>query len=306
MGNSEEGEPIIVKADEVDEAGADISTIPSTDTSASEFNDRIETRRAHDAQPGGSPKVLANAAPSPPRLQPLSRPILRRESSTPAPPQQPPPSAPFPKQEGIGNNADPVSLSQLKQIVAGLPKPHPTAYAYEYAETLPFPEELQEWFQYSEHDTHSLLRSKHTFIQTWERAHSERPEPSDEALEWTDVEEEDRIWFIKSEIKGLESSVPASRLKSLECLCYIALGVWGDTAVTEYDQIVYDSLIGQAPQWFESQNSKSKLQQCWIIIGVRLLAENGVISRLLGLIRNFWDIEQSVSWLLPNCSRREI
>ncbi len=46
LGSSEDNEAIIVKADEVDEAGADISTISPENASESEFTDRIETRRA--------------------------------------------------------------------------------------------------------------------------------------------------------------------------------------------------------------------------------------------------------------------
>ncbi|KAL9633784.1 MAG: hypothetical protein Q9164_004495, partial [Protoblastenia rupestris] len=150
-GANDGNEAIIVKADEVDEAGADISTIsPQNASDESDFNARIESRRAQDAQSVSSPKILANAVPSLPR--PISRPILRREGSTPAPPQQPPPPAPpQPREEG-GNGTDSLSLLQLRRLVSDLPKIEPTAYAYEHDETRTFPEELEEWFQYIEEE----------------------------------------------------------------------------------------------------------------------------------------------------------
>ena len=294
MADSEDGDAIIVKADEVDEAGADISAISPTDATESEFTERIESRRAFDAQSSGSPKILANAAPSPPRLQPLSRPILRREGSIPAPPQQPPPPLPEQKQEEPQNPTDSLSLTQLKRLVADLPKIEPTAYAYDYTETLSFPEELQEWFQYSEQDTLALLKAKHTFIQTWEQVHSERPEPSDAALEWPDVEDDDRTWFVECAIRALDHSAPNSRIKSLECLSYIALGVWGDTAGLPCDRSIYEKLIGHLPSFFEFQDEKSKLQLCWIIAGARLLLEHGIIARLIGILQSMWKSEQCV------------
>ena len=292
MTSSEEQDPIIVRADEVDDAGADISTISSTDASESEFTERIESRRAQDAQPNASPKILANAAPSPPRLQPLSRPILRRDGSAPGPPQQPPPPAPSRVQEETNNSTDSLSLAQLRRIVTDLPKIEPAAYAYEYSESSSFPEELQEWFQYSEQENHILLRAKHTFIQAWEQAHSESPERSDKAVEFTDVREEDRRWFIQCAIRALDSSNSASRLKSLECLSYIALGAWGDTAGIDSPQSAYESLIGEVPEWFISQGPKSKLQLIWILVGIRLLLAEGAVPKLVKVLENSWTSEQ--------------
>jgi len=56
----QDSEAIIVKADEVDESGADISTISPSDAaeSESEFNARIESRRAQDAQPRSWPMLF--------------------------------------------------------------------------------------------------------------------------------------------------------------------------------------------------------------------------------------------------------
>ena len=291
---TEDNDPIIVKADEVDEAGADISAISPADASDFEFTERIESRRAQDAQPHGSPKILANAASSPPRLQPLARPGLRREGSVPAPPQQPPPAALTSKPEETSNPTDSLSLLQLRHLVTGLPKIEPAAYAYRYSETSSFSEELQEWFQYAEHEAHILLKAKHTFIQTWEQAVSERPETSDKALEWPDVQEEDRVWFLECAMQALDSLAPALRLKALECMSYVALGAWHDTAGVGIERPTY---YGQDFDWSEIQSPKSGLQMRWIMSGAQLLFKIGALPKLVNMLQNCWRLEQSVRQL---------
>ena len=280
---------IIVKADEVDEAGADISTISPTDNTPSEFEARIETRRAQDAQIGESPKVLANAVPSPPKS--LSRPILRREGSAPPPPQQPPPPAPPQQRSDLPGNADSLSLQQLRRLVTDLPKLEPTAYAYDYADTRSFPEELDEWFQYTEEERYMLLRAKQAFDDKWEQAQATRIDPSDEALHWTDVEETARKRFIEGALQALESPEISTRIASLECISYIALGAWAHTAGLETggedDEL---GVIGN-----DGPYAKSRLQLRWIRNGVDLLSEAGAAQKLLDTLRKLSDNEQSVS-----------
>ena len=289
---TDENDAIIVKADEVDEAGADISTISPTDTSESEFNARIETRRAQDAQPGGSPKILANAVPEPPKA--TTRPILRREGSTPAPPQQPPPPAPPTPQEETGSSTDSLSLQQLKRLVTDLPKLEPTAYAYQYSETRSFPEELEEWFSYTEEERYMLLRAKQTFDDKWEQAQAERPNPSNTALEWTDVEVEARESFLGGAIQALGSHELSPRVKSLECISYIALGAWGETAGLEEPDDAC-GLTEEDVKWLASQSTKPRAQLTWIETGVDMLCKLGAVQKLLVVLKNLLESEQSVS-----------
>ena len=292
----EDNEAIIVKADEVDEAGADISTISPTDASESEFNARIETRRAQDSQSSGSPKILANTIPSPSKT--ATRPILRREGSTPAPPQQPPPPAPPQSQEDSTNATDSLSLQQLKRLVNDLPKLEPTAYAYQYSETRSFPEELEEWFSYTEEERYMLLRAKQTFEDKWEQAQAGRPDSSNQTLEWTDVEQEDRESFIVGAIEALESPEISSRAQSLECISYVALGSWGDTAgVVKHDEDI--SLTEEDTKWIASRNTKPKTQLSWIWTGTVMLCKCGVLEKLLKILQTLSRSEQSVS---PLCS----
>lgn len=289
-GPNDEGDAIIVKADEVDEAGADISTISPTDAPESEFTERIESRRAHDAQ--SSPKILANAVPSPPRA--INRPILRREGSAPPPPQQAPPPAPPQRQEEQKNPTDSLSLLELKRLVTDLPKLEPTAYAYDYSETRSFPEELEEWFSYTEEERYMLLRAKQTFDEKWEQAQAEQPVSSDKALQWQDVSEEDRESFMIGAIQALQNPEISSRVKSLECLSYVALGVWGDTAGLEKEDERSD-LTAADNKWLDSSNTKSKLQLKWIVNGTRMLCELDAVQKLLDVLVKLWESEQSVS-----------
>lgn len=285
----EESDAVIVKADEVDEAGADISTIVPTDPAGTDLDERIESRRAHDAQAGGSPKVLANAVPSAPKW--WARPALRRDGSAAPPPQQPPPPAPPQQREEPGNPTDPLSLIQLKRLVTDLPKLESTAYAFEYEDTRPFPEELEEWFQYIEEDRYTLLRAKQTFEEKWGHGQATRVATSDEALEWMNVKQEDRESFVAEAVQALTSSDTATRVKSLECISYIVLGTWGETAGLDEECGDPKSNEGNA-QPVDSQYSKSKLQLNWICSGAKMLCKTAAVPALVNILKRVCESDQ--------------
>lgn len=284
----EETDAVIVKADEVDEAGADISTIVPTDSSGTDFDERIESRRAQDAQAGGSPKVLANAVPSAPKW--WARPALRRDGSAAPPPQQPPPPAPPQQREEPSNSTDSLSLIQLKRLVTDLPKLDPTAWAFEYEDTRPFPEELEEWFQYIEEDRYTLLRAKQTFEEKWGQDQA-RVATSDEPVEWTNVKQEDRESFVVGAVQALTSSETATRVKSLECISYIALGAWGETAGLDEGSGDPDSHEGNFRP-LDSQYSKSKLQLNWICSGARMLCKTAAVPALVNILKRVCESDQ--------------
>lgn len=64
-----------------------------------------------------------------------------------------------------------------------LPKLEATAYAYDYSETRSLPEELEEWFSYTEEERYILLRAKQTFDEKWKQAQAKQPVSSDKALQ---------------------------------------------------------------------------------------------------------------------------
>ena len=286
---------IIVKADEVDEAGADISAIsPSNTVSESDFNARIENRRAADAQTSGSPKILANALPSPAR--PIPRPILRRDGSAPAPPTQPPPPAP-PRAEPE-RPTDSLSLQQLKRLVGELPKLEPAAYDYHYSETRSFPEELQEWFVYSEEERLMLLRAREDFEEKWGETLAGPGSPNEE-ISWIDAQDSDREKLIKESMEALQEDDISERVKGLESLSYVALGAWGETVglVKSEKEDEKNKLASQG-----EEDEHVRIHPChleWIKKGVRLLLGCRAPRLIVKVLQDLWESEQSVSLLVP-------
>ena len=98
-------------------------------------------------------------------------------------------------------------------------------------------------------------------------------------------------------IQALHSSEISSRVKSLECLSYVALGVWGDTAGVEKEDGPSDYTVADK-KWLNSSNTKPKLQLTWIENGTRTLCELGAAQKLLDILVKLWESEQSVSPLL--------
>lgn len=288
MPAAEGAEPIIVKADEVDEAGADISTIPDAATDR-ELTAQIESRRAQDAQAVSSPKVLANAVPD--RQKPLSRPILRREGSAPPPPQQPPPPSPQQQEEEASNPTDSLSLLQLRRLVTDLPRLEPTAYAFTYSDTQAFPEELEEWFQYTEEDRYLLIRAKLKFDEEWTAFQATSSAFHSEQSSWIEVQDLDREAFVSRILQDLDQPDSLRRITSVECLAYIALGVWGDTAgiPSENDNSPSD---GMSTEQSHDTYEKAALQIQWIRKDAELLSKLGALGRLFELMRRLCDNER--------------
>ena len=277
----EVNDAIIVKADEVDEAGIDISTISPADSSGAEFDKRIESRRAQDAQAGGSPKRLTNAISD--SFINSNRPGLRRDGSATLPPQQPPPPAPS-QQEDPGNSTDSLSLVQLRRLLTDLPKLEPAAYAYEYKDTRTFPEELEEWFQYTEEERFTLLRAKKTFSDEWEKAQATVAGSLDGTVEWTEVGSADRQRYLYDCVQALASSEASVRVRNLECISYVALGTWETTAGLEVQHGKSETYDDNA-NIVESRYCKSKLQLDWIYSAAELLCNVGAVQSLIDVLK---------------------
>lgn len=280
---------IIVKADEVDEAGADISTISLADSSPADFDERIESRRAQDAQTKGDPKILANAVPSSPKR--VNRPILRRDASGTRTPSLPPSSGP-PRDE-TGNPTDSLSLVQLKRLITDLPKLERTAYAYEYEDTRAFPEELEEWFQYTEEERYTLLHAKVTFEEQWGQTQSSSADSSEPTMDWRDAGAVARQQFVVHKLQGLASPDISVRVKSLECISHIALGVWGETAGCEGDGRESKTDDG-GMRPVDGEYKKSMIQIKWIQAGAEMLHGAGAVQSLMDMLVRYCTDSVSV------------
>ena len=139
-----------------------------------------------------------------------------------------------------------------------------------------------------------LLRAKQTFEEKWEQAQATRSDPSDEALGWTDVEDTARAKFIQGALKALDDEDTTTRIASLECLSYIALGGWVHTAGIE-SALNESKMENESPSSADGQYSRSGLQLRWIRKGVGLLAQFGAFQKLLDILSHLSEIEQSVS-----------
>ena len=269
-------EEIIVRADEVDEAGADISTISSTDEE--ELRSRIEARRRQDLETPGTSKVLANAVPDSDAPQ-ATRPILRREGSAPPPPpRQPPPPAPPPDE---ASGAESLSLAQLRNLVTNLPKLEPTAYAYTYDDTRTFPEELEEWFQYSEEDRSLLNGARRSFE---EKFGTFGRENVDTQAGWHGLSEQYRELFVQGLLSDLEDLSLGLSTKSLECVAYLAMGVW-----KEYAARVGDPALSEER---DSKYRRTHAQLRCIMENGKLLCRLGALPILYGIVRDVCNDQQ--------------
>jgi hypothetical protein len=156
--------------------------------------------------------------PQPPTNLPMGRPQLQRNQPQPPPPHQPPPP-PAPQQ--FGNPNDSLSLMQLKKIVTDFPKIDPTSYAFTYADTASFEEEVDEWFSYNDAEYRRLNRAKDTFERRWKKVAGNA---------WVEAEQEQREKFVEREVKGLHATDLRRRCKSLQTILHIILGIWDETA----------------------------------------------------------------------------
>ncbi|KAK9553088.1 Factor arrest protein 11 [Aspergillus fumigatus] len=260
----------IVKADEVDQTGTDITTV-SDDQLMEEVAQGLRQEQASKATSAG-PNESQEQRPNPSR-----RPELRRNVSAPPPPLQPPPPAPV--QQLPDRPPDSLSLAQLKQIVQDMPKVNQPAYAFEYADSQPLVEEIEEWFQYSEFDRIMLLGMKSTFERKW-ASFCENQSAVSDRLPWLDAPHDLRKSFMEQIINGLPDRDISSRTEALEVVCYALTGIWGSTAgkaVPDYPEDLPPQAVTDTPK------SKS-LQIIWMQRNAELVNECSGLGPLLSCL----------------------
>ncbi|KAJ5757401.1 uncharacterized protein N7511_006095 [Penicillium nucicola] len=268
----------IVKADEVDQTGTDISPV-SDDQLMEEVAEglRQERQERQEQTSEVAPPAETTLSES---VNPMKRPELRREASAPPPPLQPPPPAPV--QENPGQPSDSLSLSQLRKLVNEMPKIEQPAYAFEYADTQPFPDELEEWFQYNDFDRVMLMGTKATFNQRWDVFCQQNNISL--LTSWLDVSHDIRRTFISQLLGGLQHADVSVRLETLETTCYLLTGVWGITggkSSPDYPSKDRSHSSTEAPPW-------KSLQIDWIEDNVSLLQEcSGVMALTQYMCRLF-------------------
>lgn len=269
-----EPEHHIVKADEVDQTGTDISPVPD----AQLMEEVAEGLRQEQALSAAHVAMTSSSQPE----SIAKRPELRRDGSAPPPPLQPPPPAPV--QQTADRPTDSLSLAQLRRLVQEMPKVEQPAYAFEYADAQPFPDELEEWFQYNEFDRVMLMGMKATFERQW-GAFCQQNASGAGGRSWIEVPEDLRQSFIMRSLDNLQHMDVSVRLEALENICYAVTGVWGVTggqSAPDYPANMDAQSAAETPQ------SKS-LQIAWIEKNVTLLQQCSGIPVLILRLSQLFD-----------------
>lgn len=275
------GRQLIVKADEVDQLGTAISS-PTRQRPLSAL-------RSID----GSGAGIASSAQNKDNAKPVVRPALRRDCSTPAPPSQPPPPAPSSALDP-GNPTDSLSLPQLKQLVNQFPKAEQRAYAFQYADAQSFEEEIEEWFQYDEHDRRMLLSSRDSFESRWKFFCSSQKNSSehfkrawgDDEPSWLEIDQGHQQQFLLLVSRELSSADVQVRVTFLESIFYILCGTWGLTAGLERA----DTQSAQNPPEKNSDDRSRAVQIEWMHRGADLVANSSALDDLYACtVRAFDD-----------------
>ena len=202
-----------------------------------------------------------------PSSAPAGRPQLARNQPQPPPPHQPPPP-PVPQQ--VGNPQDSLSLMQLRRIVTEFPKADAISYAFTYADTATFEEEVDEWFSHNEAETKRLLRAQKTFGRRWEKFSP--------GVGWLGAERTKRQSFTEREVNGLLATDLRRRCKSLQTILHIILGVWDETGGIELSNEDAD-----APK---SKTRATQIQLEHMKSGILLVARAGGIPLLYEVTQN--------------------
>ncbi|KKY19129.1 putative pheromone-dependent cell cycle arrest protein far11 [Phaeomoniella chlamydospora] len=195
---------------------------------------------------------------------------------------------------GEGAPTDSLSLPQLRQLVSQFPKVEQTAYAFQYADAQPFPEEVEEWFQYVDQERQMLLSSKEVFEQKWNNyckssaAARDRASLDDYEVSWLDAPQSIRKEFLYPILKETDHPDILVRIEAAEVIFYVLAGVWGWTA-------------GLTPQQQQDEDSHddedrliySRVQLQWMQKGAALLDECSGIPLLFRYLQRLFSDTQS-------------
>lgn len=247
------------------------SSSPDQPSCRSAEGDLADTVPTNMGPPNTVPHPQTNAGP------PTTRPQLQRNQSQPPPPHQPPPLPP-PVPQQIGNPNDSLSLMQLRRIVTEFPRIEPIAYAFTYADTASFEEEIDEWFTYNEVEFLRIRTAKETFERRWKKF---------DTRSWLAADRETRMTFIRREVTGLQATDLRRRCKSLQTLLHITLGVWNETAESSSSAAVEEET--DTAELSKSKTTASKAQIESIKMGVMLISECGGITQIYELMKRAFD-----------------
>ncbi|CCU76607.1 putative Blumeria specific protein/putative protein required for hyphal anastomosis [Blumeria hordei DH14] len=227
-------------------------------------------RTVHEAQDVADTGIAVTVLPAPLQSFPTSRSQLTLNQNN---PQAPLPQSTF---SNVDNTKDDISLPQLRRIVAEIPKTEAIPYAFTYADTASFEDEINEWFSYSDAEYKRLIHAKDIFQARWKKFGS-KP--------WTLSDESVCEKFVKKEISELQTSSSNRRWKSLQTILHIVLGVWDVTACIDSKN---DHRVSQA------KASSKQISQ--MKFGLNLVARAGGVPILFNILQNVFQIRKNISF----------
>lgn len=293
--------------DTVEQLGLDrIAPAPAIDPSEPLLEERIAVpqdvpvpSQSLKSSLDGHAASLDNKPQLPPnRVAIPTRPILKREVSAPRPQQALPP-APLQAMETGDVPQDPpdsLTLADLKRIRGGFPNAQPTrqeplpleqVYDFEYHDAQAFPVEVEEWFNYSEIERARLRSLQSSFQKLWTQ-HVSKEE--DTAPDWTqsvDLHES----FVQQQLSKVKDTADLSRSEAMQALCYVALGVWDETAGIREEAPFRNIRQGSTPDYHASDKGfeNAATQMYWMIKNVCMLVRCGVLPTMFEALRMACD-----------------
>ncbi|OTA61271.1 protein required for hyphal anastomosis [Hypoxylon sp. EC38] len=201
-----------------------------------------------------------------PTRQPV-RPPLQRNQIQPNPPTQPLSTSNQPP--------DSLSLAQLRRIVSEFPRQEAAAYDFEYSDTGPHEEEIDEWFVYQCWQWVRLNNAHTAFEWQWEHDIAARQDE----ITWDEADDEVRTNFILQALDGVKTIDVGTRTAAIGRLTYLILGRWADTA-------------GSPPPSDKSKirSVASPAQLAAMKSGVKLIAEWDGIPVIWEALRNAYEV----------------
>lgn len=157
--------------------------------------------------------------PSNPPLPP-PRPFPQRSQLPLNPPNQPP--------AAMSNTQPPdsLSLAQLRRLVSEFPRAESAAYDFQYTDTAPHAEEIDEWFSYQSGQLAILLNARQAYESQWEHDLAAK----EEEVTWDEAPEDVRSTFIRQALYELMSTDSSVCSAAAGKIVYLALGRWADTS----------------------------------------------------------------------------
>lgn len=137
------------------------------------------------------------------------------------------------------------------------PRTEPTSYAFTYADTATYEEELDEWFAYSEAEYGRVREAQRVFGQCW-RTYSNNKQ-------WVGAEKDEQAAFIKREILRMGAD-DAETQQTIHVVHHLVLGVWEETA---------GGTDERSDDEVRPKTQATKPHIAAMVAGVQLLVENG-------------------------------